>query len=192
MDGPPEREPIDWRAATGVPVPVIGALGSALLLVAAYSLAGLRLNLTGSLPVGLYRAAPGPLVRGARVLVCLPPRVAAFARARGYVPRGGLCPGGVLPIGKPVFALPGDTVTVTASGLRVNGVPVPNSLALATDHRGRPLPRLAPGSQVVRPGTVWVVSGYARASFDSRYFGPVALAAVRSYLRPIWTAGPER
>jgi type IV secretory pathway protease TraF len=29
-------------------------------------------------------------------------------------------------------------------------------------------------------------------SFDSRYFGPVPLAAVRSYLRPVWTAGPER
>ncbi len=180
------------RAPPAVPGPALGALGSALLLLVAGSIAGFRLNLTGSLPVGLYRATPGPLVRGARVLVCLPPRVAAFARARGYVPRGGLCPGGVLPIGKPVFALPGDTVTVTASGLRVNGVPVPNSLALATDHRGRPLPRLAPGPQVVRPGTLWVVSTYASRSFDSRYFGPVAVAAVRSYLRPVWTAAPDR
>jgi conjugative transfer signal peptidase TraF len=167
-------------------------LGSALLLLVAGSLAGLRLNLTGSLPLGLYRAAPGPLVRGSLVLVCLPPRVAGFARARGYVPRGGLCPGGILPVGKPVLALPGDTVTVTANGLRVNGVPMPNSLALATDHWARPLPRLASGPQVVRPGTLWVVSTYARTSFDSRYFGPVALAAVRSCLRPVWTAGPER
>ncbi len=180
------------RGRPGLPIAALGVLGSALVLLVACSLTGLRLNLTGSLPPGLYRAAPGSLVRGSLVLVCLPPGVAAFARARGYVPRGGACPGGVLPIGKPVFALPGDTVTVTATGLGVNGVPVPNSLALATDHRGRPLPRLAPGSQVVRPGTVWVVSGYARASFDSRYFGPVALAAVRSCLRPIWTAGPER
>jgi conjugative transfer signal peptidase TraF len=156
------------------------------------SLAGFRLNLTGSLPLGLYRTVPGPLVRGARVLVCLPPGVAAYARARGYVPRGGWCPGGVLPVGKPVLALPGDTVTVTATGLRVNGVPVPNSRALATDHLGRPLPRLALGPQVVHPGTLWVVSTYVRTSFDSRYFGPVALTAVRSYLRPVWTAGAER
>jgi type IV secretory pathway protease TraF len=81
---------------------------------------------------------------------------------------------------------------VTATGLRVNGIPVPNSLALATDHRNRPLPRLAPGPQVVRPGTLWVMSAYARRSFDSRYFGPLVLAAVRSYLQPVWTAGPER
>lgn len=171
------------------PLAVLGAFGSVLVLLAAGSFAGLRLNLTGSLPVGLYRAAPGPVVRGVRVLVCLPPRVAAFARARGYVPRGGVCPGGILPVGKPVLALPGDTVTVTAGGLRVNGVALPNSLALATDQRGRPLPRLAPGSQVVRPGTLWVLSAYSPRSFDSRYFGPVALGAVRSSLQPVWTAG---
>lgn len=173
-------------------VAAIGVLGSGLLLLVAASLAGLRLNLTASLAPGLYRAAPDPLARGSLVLVCLPPHVAAFARARGYVPRGGVCPGGLLPVGKPVIALPGDTVTVTATGLRVNGVGVPNSLALATDRRGRPLPRLPPSSQVVRAGTLWVVSGYARTSFDSRYFGPVALKAVRSSLQPIWTAGPER
>ncbi len=180
------------RAPPAVPGPALGALGSVLLLLVAGSIAGFRLNLTGSMPLGLYRAVPGPLVRGSLVLLCLPPHVAAFARARGYVPRGGMCPGGILPVGKPVLALPGDTVTVTATGLRVNGVPVPNSMGLATDHRGRPLPRLPPGSQVVRPGTLWVVSGYARMSFDSRYFGPVAVAAVRSYLRPVWTAAPDR
>ncbi len=178
-------------AASSVPVAAIRALASALLLLVAFSLAGFRLNLTGSLPLGLYRAVPGPLVRGSPVLVCLPPQVATFARARGYVPSGGICPGGVLPVGKPVLALPGDTVTVTATGLRLNGILVPNSLALATDHRGRPLPRLALGSQVVRAGTLWVVSRHARTSFDSRYFGPIALGAVRSFLQPVWTTKPE-
>lgn len=175
----------------GRPVAAIGALGGALLLLAAGSFGGFRLNLTGSLPVGLYRAKPGSVVRGARVLVCLPSRVATFAQARGYVPRGGGCPAGVLPVGKSVLALPGDTVTVTASGLRVNGVLVPNSLPLPTDHQGRPLPRLGPGPQVVLPGTFWVLSTYSPRSFDSRYFGPVALAAVRSSLQPVWTSGPE-
>ena len=170
----------------------IGSLGSALLLLVGCSLAGFRLNLTGSLPLGLYRTVAGPPVRGSLVLFCLPPRIAAFAQARGYVPCGGACPGGVFPVGKPVLALPGDTVTVTASGLVMNGALVPNSLALATDHRGRRLPRLASGPQVVRPGSVWVVSSYARMSFDSRYFGAVPIAAVHAYLRPVWTAAPER
>src|SRR5712691_3856800 len=120
-------------------------LASSVALLAAGRLAGLRLNLTGSLPVGLYVAAGAAPVRGALVLVCLPPEVAAFARARGYVPHGGACPGGVVPIGKPVLAIAGDTVTVTRTGLLVNGTPVRSSQALTADRKGRPLPRLAAG-----------------------------------------------
>src|SRR5881296_91000 len=108
---------------------VVWWLASSVVALAAGRLAGLRLNLTGSLPVGLYVAAGAAPVRGALVLVCLPPEVAAFARARGYVPRGGACPGGIILIGKPVLASAGDTVTVTLTGLLVNGAPVLNSQA---------------------------------------------------------------
>jgi conjugative transfer signal peptidase TraF len=119
----------------------------------------------------------------------LPLRVAAFASARGYVPHGGACPGGVVPIGKPVLALAGDTVTVTRIGLMVNGAPVPNSLALATDRKGRPLPQLTNERYVVRPGTVWIVSSYSHFSFDSRYFGAVETTQVRACIRRLWTVG---
>ena len=167
-------------------------LGSPVALLGAGWLAGLRLNLTGSLPVGLYLASRAVPVRGAIVLACLPPGVAAFARDRGYVPRGGGCPGDVLPLGKPVLALAGDTVTVTSSGLLVNGIPVPNSRPLTTDRKGRPLPRLAIGRYVVRPGSLWIVSSYSRFSFDSRYFGAVKTGQVRTCVRRLWTVGPGR
>src|SRR6266851_977069 len=110
---------IHWAAGRRT----FGWLGSPVVLLAAGWIAGLRLNLTGSLPVGLYLAVGAASARGALVLVCLPPQVAAFARARGYVPRGGACPGGVVPIGKPIVAMPGDTVTVTPTGMLVNGAP---------------------------------------------------------------------
>jgi type IV secretory pathway protease TraF len=74
-------------------------LASSVTLLAAGRLAGLRLNLTESLPVGLYVAVGAAPARGALVLLCLPPEVAAFAKTRGYVPRGGACPGGIVPIG---------------------------------------------------------------------------------------------
>jgi type IV secretory pathway protease TraF len=61
---------------------------SSVATVAACWVAGLRLNLTGSLPVGLYLASHGVPGRGATVLVCLPSGVAAFAKVRGYVPQG--------------------------------------------------------------------------------------------------------
>ena len=158
----------------------------ALVLVCAPWIAGLRLNLTRSLPIGLYIASRAAPARGVTVLACLPPAVARFAKARGYVPRGGSCPEGVVPIGKRVLGVPGDVMCVTAVGLRVNGTPVPNTQALRFDHRGRPLPRLPLGCSVVAPGHLWVVSSYSPASFDSRYFGAIASGDVRSSVRLLW------
>ena len=163
-------------------------LGGTLALFAGAWLAGLRLNLTGSMPVGIYTAARDAPNRGSIVLACLPSDVAMFAKLRGYVPRGGSCPGGVLPVGKPVLALPGDTVVVTTGGLLVNGVPAPNSEPLSRDTKGRPLPRPQPGQYVVRADELWLVSAYSPFSFDSRYFGPVNADQVRAHVRVLWTA----
>src|SRR5712664_994711 len=133
---------------------LIAWLASPIVLLMIGCLAGLRLNLTGSLPVGLYVTSASMPARGALVLACLPAKVAAFAHARGYVPRGGECPNGVAPIGKPVAAIAGDTIAVTPAGLFVNGVAVPNSRALATDRKGRPLSQVRVARCVVESGTI--------------------------------------
>lgn len=140
---------------------------------------GLRVNLTSSIPIGLYRrsANNSSLRRGDIVLVCLRTALAGFAHARGYVPRGGRCPGGTAPVGKLVLALAGDTVTADANGLRVNGTPVPASRALERDGAGRPLPHVAAGQYRVPTGALWVIGSSAR-SFDSRYFGSVDIGSV--------------
>lgn len=151
--------------------------------LAVCTLAGVRLNLSGSLPVALYVVTHGPPARGAVVLVCLPEAWAELARGRGYVPNGTSCPGGAMPVGKPVFALPGDTVEVTATGLVLHGKHIANTRPLPFDRRGRPLPRLEPGPHVVGAGELWIVSRYSPFSFDSRYFGAVPLANVRARVR---------
>ena len=136
--------------------------------------AGLHLNLTESIPAGLYREhAPElrPLQRGAIVLACLPLEVAKFARARGYLPRGN-CPGGTMPVGKVVIATVGDTVTLCDSGIRINGALVARSLPLMRDRSHRPLPKFARGRYIVAHGTIWLGS-QSEAGFDSRYFGAV-------------------
>jgi conjugative transfer signal peptidase TraF len=152
-------------------------------LLAVCTAAGVRLNLTGSLPIGLYVVTHGPPTRDAVVLVCLPEAWAELARSRGYVPNGNSCTGGAMPVGKPVFALPGDTVVLTESGLILNGRPVANTRPLPFDRRGRPLPRLEAGAHVVGAGELWIVSRYSPFSFDSRYFGAVPLANVRARVR---------
>jgi type IV secretory pathway protease TraF len=77
---------------------------------------GLRLNLTASMPPGIYAVVEAPLERGAMVLACLPPLASAFAEARGFIPRGS-CSDGRAPVGKMIGALPGDTVDVRAEGI---------------------------------------------------------------------------
>lgn len=151
-----------------------------------YAGSGLRLNLTGSMPGGLYVNTGDPLARGSIVLACLPDDVAREAMVRGYVPRGGSCPHGTMPLGKPVLALAGDTVIVTATSLVLNGELVPNSRSLSWDTNGRPLPALRHGKYYVSPGELWLVSTHSPFSFDSRYFGAVTDAQIRGQVRTLW------
>lgn len=148
--------------------------------------AGFRLNLTSSIPLGLYKVAGSQraLKRGDVVLACLPDSVAGFARDRGYVPGGGSCPKRRAPVGKLVMALPGDIVAVLPTGLSVNGVMVGRSRPLLHDRSGRALPRVPCGRSLVEPHTLWLI-GSSEHSFDSRYFGPVpdtnVIARVRRF-----------
>lgn len=143
--------------------------------------------------MGLYRVtrdAP-TLERGAIVLYCLPPGVAGFAHNRGYVPRGGQCPGGLTPIGKMLAALPGDTVVLTTDGITVNGALQSHSRALSSDCKGRKLPRLASASYVVRGGYTWLLAPSDR-SFDSRYLGELSTTNIVARVQPYWTLGAPR
>src|SRR5690606_30652029 len=76
---------------------ILAITGAAFLsaLTAAGWLGGLRINLTPSYPLGLWRieALQRPVANGDLVFIC-PPITPAFAKAfeRGYIRRG-LCPG---------------------------------------------------------------------------------------------------
>ena len=170
-----------WLLATAVVVLVGATVAIAL---------GLRINLTGSLPVGMYRAThlgDRPVARGDLVLACLPPGAARLARERGYVPRGLTCAGDLAPVGKVVVALAGDTVSLGDGGLTVNGIVIPESRPLARDSRGRPLPSPRVDSHTVAPNGVWLLAPSPR-SFDSRYVGEMDVSDVVGRIAPLWTA----
>jgi conjugative transfer signal peptidase TraF len=163
------------RLALALALPTLG------LMVLGATL-GLRVNLTPSLPLGLYqRSAQGGLVE-----FCPPAEAGALAAARGYRARG-VCPDGHVPLIKPVIAGVGDEVGIDRRGIRVNGRALPNTQAHRVDHQGRPLVPWPAGRYRVAEGTLWVASGWNDGSFDSRYFGPIPTDTVRARLAPLWT-----
>ena len=144
--------------------------------------AGIRINSSASLPVGLYQVASRP---GATLVEFCPAEpFASIANTRGYR-QPGICPDGGSPLMKPVVARAGDSVRLSEKGLAVNGKAIPNSAPLSKDTAGRPLTPWPYGTYIVRSGTVWVISDYHPRSLDSRYFGPISEALVRSRLRPL-------
>ncbi len=147
---------------------------------------GLRLNTSRSAPRGLYRMLAAAPSRGAFVAVCLPPDVARFGRARGYLGPGD-CPGGVQAAIKRVVAMPGDIVDVSPAGIRVNDRLLPDSATSAVDSVGRPLPHVPWGRHPVPPAHVWLLGTGDPRSWDSRYFGPLSLAHVRATVAPVLT-----
>lgn len=182
-DKPPSQAPAagrsQRRAKRLVVVAVVALAATSAVRASVY------LNLSRSLPIGLYRRIGGAPGRGDVVVACLPAPVGQFARARGYLWRGD-CPGGAAPVGKRVLAVAGDTVAITYAGFVVNGTPVPNSRIVARDSRRRPLPHHPFGRYAVGAGEVWLFSPYHALSFDSRYFGPVRTRDILARIRPLW------
>ncbi|MCW3476239.1 conjugative transfer signal peptidase TraF [Rhodovastum sp. RN2-1] len=169
-------------------VAVCAVVAAVLGTLAAADAGGVRVNVTPSMPVGLWKiesSLPFP-ARGEVVTVCLPEGDAVReAIRRGYV-SAGACPGGSEPLVKPVAAIGGDLVVVSTHGITVNGAPVPSSVPLAQDEAGRALRPVPAGLYRVARDTVWLLSRHDPRSFDSRYFGTIPIANVRDVARPLW------
>ena len=168
----------------------VGAAAVALAGVAALALqAGVVINTTDSLPLGLYRSVDAPVARGAYVKFCPPPS-AVFDEAarRGYL-QVGFCPGGHGPLLKRVLATQGDRVVVASDGVRINGQPVPRSAPMQTDGRGRAMPRYVQ-DRTLKAAELMLMSDVSPTSFDARYFGPIDLEQVQAVIEPvfIWSA----
>jgi conjugative transfer signal peptidase TraF len=146
---------------------------------------GLRLVVSPSVPIGIYRATQEPIVRGAYVAVCLPADIAAFAKERQYLSFG-FCDGWVQPVIKVVGAVAGDRVIVQETGVSVNGEALLNSETLAQDSAGRPLTHVTWRIHYVLDGEVWLFSFHDPRSWDSRYYGPVSTTQIVSTARAVW------
>ncbi len=138
-------------------------------------------NPTDSVPRGWYRVSSIDKVVslhvGSIVLARLPADVASFAGQRGYLLNG-------VPILKRVGAVAPQSVCVLGQTVRIDGAVA----ATARTHDGAR--RSLQAWHQCRPlasGELFLLSDTNPASFDSRYFGPIAVSAVLGIARPVWT-----
>lgn len=147
--------------------------------------AGVRVNVTRSIPLGFYRTTSAQVHKGDYVMFCPPKReVFRLALERRYIEPGS-CPGGSYPMMKRILAAKNDRVRIGPEGVVINGIPVSNSRPRQKDGAGRALPTFV-GEGIVKEGDVILV-GESRISFDSRYFGPIPHAQITTAIRPIAT-----
>lgn len=154
---------------------------------------GWRINTTASMPIGIWKLTPAKTYHTGQIVVICPPDTPVFklAKARYYLTRG-LCPGGYEPLIKPIVAVAGDTVSITAEGMMVNQQLIPHSRPLAHDAQNRPLPQLRQGTYPVLPGTVWIIATGNPGSFDGRYFGALPISQIQGGAQPLWVKESQK
>lgn len=148
---------------------------------------GYRLNVTPSLPRGIYQLSTESPARGDIVSFCISGDAADLARSRGYL-QAGSCPSGLRPLMKRLAAMPGDKVIVSEKSTSCSSSggfcclwPV---TPLKTDRKGRPL-AAAPIGGVV-PDRMALVLTRHPGGFDSRYYGFVPLESLQK-MEPVFT-----
>lgn len=135
-------------------------------------------NTSDSAPRGWYALVPEHDFRiDTLVFARLPSRTATLAAERGYLPRS-------VPLLKHVAATNGHQVCTRDGVITIDSVFV--GRVLARDGAGRPLEHWM-HCRALEGDEVFLLGGDNPASFDSRYFGPVNVAAIVGRAIPLWT-----
>jgi len=135
-------------------------------------------NLSSSTPLGLYRVTSPANIKVGDLVIFYPPKGAhPFIYGRRWLPDG-------WPLLKSVGALEGDIYCVLDDSFFINRKYV--GPVFKRDREGMVLPSPS-GCHNVGRETFLPVSTHITHSFDGRYFGPVAMAAIRGKAIPVWT-----
>lgn len=134
---------------------------------------GFRINLTRSIPLGIYRVVSDIPKKGDYAYFC-PPDVAVVREAKrsGIFGDSVLCDG-FTPLMKQVAAVDGDVVDINDDGVFVNGVKRIFSKPIKADGKGRKLDVFYLSKYKLRKNEWLMMTDTIPNSFDARYFGVV-------------------
>ena len=178
-------EPTAWLIVgitAGVLVGTVGAVH-----------AGVRINLSPSMPKGLYRLVHCDETAGRDAAVgdwvAIDTREAssnpglAFFRSHGWLSYSGRSDDLLM---KTLIAVGSDEVTEKHGRLHVNGTPLARSASRRQRAVGTiPLPSVDL-PQRIKDGEVWLSSDHEKG-IDSRYFGAVARSSIACKVEAAWT-----
>lgn len=135
-------------------------------------------NSSPSLPVGVYVRVPlkNPLERDGLVVVKVPKEMHKYIYGRNWLKKN-------TPLLKMVYALPGDTYTISDEAIFVNGEFVGE--IYRQDKTGLPLPEIR-GTFTVKEGYFLPMSARYPDSFDGRYFGQISQNEIIAEVKPLF------
>jgi conjugative transfer signal peptidase TraF len=150
----------------------------AMYFVSVYTRDSYYINLSPSLPYGLYkRSAPVNLKRGDIVIFIPPDYLKTFIYKRHWLPDG-------WPLMKQIGAMAGDTYCINKDQqFLINGKFV--GPVYKVDNQGLPLPKIE-GCRTVETGTILPVATHVLNSFDGRYFGTIPLNIIKGKAVPLY------
>lgn len=91
------------------------------------------------------------------------------------------------PFLKRIGALPGQRVSISMSGMSVDGHILPSTAIKARSKTGLPIIHYPLGRSTVRPGHVWLTDNSSPWAYDSRYWGPVTASHLLAEAAPVLT-----
>jgi len=172
-------------------VSALALLGTA---VGALKESGVFLNITPSMPLGLYREEALPPLRAGMIVLLCPPSFSTSHAMRQAIRRhwlqteaGSPCQNRLVPFLKRIAAVPGQQVKLSMTGISVDGHMLPATAIKARSKAGRPIIHYPLGRYTVRPGHVWLTDNSSPWAYDSRYWGPVTTGHLLAAARPVLT-----
>lgn len=164
-------------------------IGAAIFLIGVMSLYLSKvviINLTESLPLGLWHRTALSFNKGSVVGFCpnLTDKVKQDYRLEAS--KNGLlriCEENVQMLIKPIVAKHGDVVRVTGNKIFVNERFLVERLA--KDGYGNPIASVKDGVYNVAQDEYWMISTYNKASFDSRYYGAIKVDQIKYSFEPL-------
>jgi conjugative transfer signal peptidase TraF len=165
----------------------IKSIYSFILLVVLFSLFlftpiyGVCINVTPSMPKGIYLRDTGSIHRSDIVALCLEEPYKTLGLKKFYIGKGHRCQGAD-PLIKEVIAIPGDDVVLTDQFIRVN-----KTIYLYPTFYADSLHRklaVYPRGKYSHVQGYWVIGTHSPYSWDSRYFGEIHAHQILYKLKP--------